>query len=173
MPVLEEWTYYVWSFFTLAYFAIFVVAWEFDFPTTVEANLWRAASVCTFSSGLVTGIFIHFGFRWKPGFFTKVFSWAKHKEDAEAAEVEGGQTPDFIVAGGQDFLSWGSRTMNNSLLKDPSYDVLAEVLATLWFCGPAYVVSRYYVIVADFLELRLLPVSAFQQIERSLYVPRL
>ena len=170
-PVVDGWGYFVFFWLTMAYLGIFSCGWNFDFPTQTEGMLWRAASLTSLMSTFCMFLNMRFFFSpWYPPLRQKVrgcFSRSDRADaSAEAARVDRKEL-------------WGARSIrrflaflrNSSAMKDPEYKAPLGAVLITWFCGIFYCASRAYILIADIIELRSLPASAYQTVEWSAFWP--
>jgi hypothetical protein len=154
-------------FFGMAYCAIFLTAWNFEFPSRIEALLWR---ICT---SVVLGL-------------TPIVGMV------EIISLKAGRKPSIEEAGQEIFEStahtkpWPSgdstwkeekdqRTVSK-LSRSTRADLLRPVLPlrALLFTEPiaaVYTACRVFILVEDIIGLRALPASTFQNVNWTTYWP--
>jgi hypothetical protein len=167
MPVLDGWAYWVFSFVSVAYFAIFFSAWNFDFPTHTEQLMWRLAAILGQGSVIGAWCTVHFGFPNLPRSGIATCPLVTEIREKTKPRWHNAQRKWNVGSG---IMAW---TWNNSVRKDPAFDAPVVTILLTWFFGVFYCYARAYIVVADFLELRLLPASAFMGVEWSKFVPHI
>ena len=154
---------------TALYFAVFVSGWNYDFPTQAEQTLWRAASmimlVCPFVYGLITESAFHLCPALLGRFAPNHTPMYDVKSDARARRWPG-QGRWMPKA-----RSVAARIRNNSLLKNPALDVPLKAILPMYVLGVIYCHARLYVFVADAIELRSLPSSAYLTVDWAGFIP--
>ena len=166
VPVIEGAAYGLFVLVSLSYFAVFIAGWNFDFPTKIETILWRAASLTAVLSAFVLWVMIQITYEWYPSLRRKLRSVGvlhgpnnaltmanpNRKSSSRIQNVKG-----RILA----YLK------NNSVLKDPALDTSVGIVIATWFMGIFYCFARLYILVADCIELRSLPRSAYLDVNWS------
>ena len=167
VPVIDGWIYGLFVLVSLGYFAIFLAGWNFSFPTKIECVLWRAASTTSILTPLAVLVAIQFSYHWYPSLKNKLKFGAgvplQSGADAQAmAEVRRDRSKQ------RNWLRALAATLsNNTLLKDPALDAPPALVLAIWFFGVFYASARAYIAVADFIELRSLPASAYDTVNWS------
>ena len=172
VPFISNRTYTALAFVTLAYFAIFVAAWNFTFPTKIEQTLWRAASMTSFFNVFCMIFIMHFFFSWLPQVQRKLTSIIARVEDDKQSSceqaIEHGRLPNSRMKLLNAFFLL---IRSESIRRDPALDApMVGILAT-WFIGGTYCLARLYILVAELMELRSLPRSAYQGVDWAMYWP--
>ena len=155
--------------FTAAYFAIFISRWNYNFPTPVERHLWRAASV-----GMMAVLFCSmcveaFGFNLYPALRSRlasIISRSRASEEHPRARHWPGHGR-FA----QKVKRVGDSIRNNSFDQDPALALPLKVILPMYVCAFSYPLARTYVFVADIIELRSLPTSAYATVNWSKFWP--
>ena len=171
VPAIEGPAYGLFALLTPSYFAIFIAGWNFEFPTKVERTLWRAASLTAITSVLVVCISMNTVYGWLP-------TLRHRRRDASEPASTSALQPKVPTSKSsnkmvQKMQALASYLTNNSLLRDPELDTPVGLILIIWPCGVLYIVSRVYILVADFIELRSLPRSAYQNVNWSSFWPHL
>ncbi|RDW80688.1 hypothetical protein BP5796_05386 [Coleophoma crateriformis] len=160
-----------WIFFgvTAAYSGVFVAGWNYSFPTSTELLLWRAAAstmcACLVTYWLVT----EFGFVWWP-WLEKKFRGAAQN----ATEVEKVTEPLSLVES-----EWRTSKLryaaacvrNNTVSQDPQFNVPLKAMLPIYVVGVFYCHARTYLFIADIIQLRSLPASAYDTVDWSKFFP--
>ncbi|OAP62704.1 hypothetical protein AYL99_01931 [Fonsecaea erecta] len=142
----------------VAYSAILMIAWNFEFPSSAERQIWRICSSLTMALTLVVGI------------VEIALPSPRNPKDEEACDgTEMTQkTPSPNV-----FERIANKRFNNSLDKDPALDVpVKSMLLTQPICA-IYTVCRIYVLLEDLIGLRALPATVFQNVDWAVYLPHI
>ncbi|KAK5443440.1 hypothetical protein LTS15_010585 [Exophiala xenobiotica] len=146
---------------TMLYSAIFMAAWNFEFPSAMERLLWRISSSMTICLTIAMGL-------------VEVLPTTLEKarnEKPPDVEAEKGILTRFDHACRGAMRRFEAKRINNSPLNDPNQDVpLKSVLFTLPICA-AYTVCRVYILIEDIIGLRALPASAFQTVNWTSFWP--
>ena len=178
VPVIHGWFLTLFAVIGLVYLGIFVAGWNYSFPSTYEQTLWRIASLT--AMGAATGVFLtqRIFFDWL--FFgprsSNAWRMSPRKGDSSVA-AQGNRSKEGSarirsLKGKLNNLLASIR--NNSRSKNPALDAHVGAVLLTWFFGFIYCCSRGYIFVADFVELRSLPASAYQTLNwlsLSPYVP--
>jgi hypothetical protein len=170
VPAIEGPAYGLFIAVSLGYFGIFIAGWNFNFPTRMESILWRAASLTAVLSALSVCIIIQISYAWYPALRRKLRS-AASQGGVLSAPLETNTTPSDRQRKRNALSTLAAYLKNNSVLKDPALNTTVEVVIATWFFGIFYCASRLYIFIADFMELRSLPRSAYQEVDWSSYWP--
>jgi hypothetical protein len=153
---------------TAVYSSIFATAWNYSFPTIIERNLWRAASLSILGSLFAFIAVTEMTFTVYPtlqkAVFCKLFPKAASKDEAKGHERSRLARMVHRLAGS---------VRNNSPLKDPALTVPLKAILPLYIVAVFYCTSRMYILLADMIELRSLPTSAYKTVNWSSFVPHL
>ena len=127
-------------FVQFGFAAIHIAAWNFYFPTSIEAMLWHMSTVAVLSSMILSWMFISFAYELQPRL---VSLWKPVTKEKEQGRI-------------------------------PSHRASLPLAAmpTIGF-GVLYMLSRAYILVEDFVNLRELPLSAYDSVSWSDFVPHL
>ncbi|KAI1070574.1 hypothetical protein LB507_006829 [Fusarium sp. FIESC RH6] len=185
--------------FILVFSAVFLTAWNIPFPSAVERDFWRAASIYMLVYGFVGAAWMEFAM-WifvpqdrlyqglEPSFveranaqtahpirdfYFKVQKWLKNRKSRTRRSLDVGH--DSLVPqqkkGG--IFAFLSRSHNISHEKDPYMGVqVGFIIVTSVLCV-FYCVFRVYIFVEDFIGLRSLPLSAYQTVEWMNFIPHI
>ncbi|KAJ5633073.1 hypothetical protein N7490_009412 [Penicillium lividum] len=140
----------------LLFSAMFLIAWNFHFPTPTEQLLWRIASVNTLVYGLFGGAlagYIH------KTMFRKELEATKRQRMTEKTRKPHG------------FGRLAAKLRNIDPEQDPDLEIPIRVLFPISALCVLYSLSRGFILVEDIIGLRNLPESAFQTISWSTYIP--
>jgi hypothetical protein len=170
IPAIEGRWYAVFVVVSLGYFGIFLAGWNFSFPTRIESIMWRVATVTAVVSALAECVALQVSYTWYPA----LRDWLKEVQSRH--EINAPRTSESEKKNNSNnkwkwFKEWKAYLENNSLRKDPIMHTPLGLIAVTWVCGIFYCLSRAYVVIADIIELRSLPSSAYQEVEWSGYWP--
>ena len=148
----------------ILYSGIFLSAWDFYFPTTIERALWRTASVITLAFTLPCGFglmyldYIYFG-------------------RSDYSRREPGCLPDRLCKA----MKW--RVPPPKARADVMKQHLSEDAWRAYLPGPAlaycvamsafYCLARTYTLAEDFISLRRLPTSVYETVPWTQYLPQI
>ena len=148
-------------FLLVGYSAVFLLSWNFDFPTKIEQILWRVAILVMLAFAVVAGslllavdkaYFQHRPYDQRPSKATNTHQQSKkawyHPESGRASNRKYGyyyqSVPEIPIR----------------------WLVLLSSLCAL------YCVGRAYVLIEDIIGLRSLPSSAYTTVEWTEYLPQ-
>lgn len=153
LPSLDGWRKAALFFATLVYAGIHLIGWDFPFPTHTELVLWRACSMTLFVSTFLYWFFetlahLTRAHVWQRTLYHLLYGKAKRVEfeDELAARPPKAQAEDLPL--------W--------------WEFL--LLFALW-C--VYCAARGYLLIEMFLGLRHLPVSVYDDVSWSYFVPHI
>ncbi len=138
--------------FTMGYCGLHFVAWDFSFPTRLERDLWRSASVAiaacafifwlceTYQDGHRLG-------RWERWGAKLANKFSKSDKDGRINTMEKARRNRRFI---------------------PVWEVVIMTPVTV-----VYTVARTYIVIEVFLSQRSLPVGAFDTVEWSQFIPHL
>ncbi|MCJ1386696.1 hypothetical protein MMC17_009822 [Xylographa soralifera] len=161
---------YAWIL-SLVYGTIFVVCWNFAFPSDVERLLWRISSVGTMAIVVFGPIFEYCFIR-----------NARFPEGLPHTPLPMENDPEYGSGhrgwiGIQAFKSTvrkvAASLRNNSLNQDPALTVPLRALIPLTILCAIYTIFRAYILIEDVLSLRLLPASTFETVSWAGYLPHI
>ncbi|KIX08317.1 uncharacterized protein Z518_02973 [Rhinocladiella mackenziei CBS 650.93] len=151
---------------TLVYSAIFMAAWNFEFPSAAERLIWRICTSLSMGLTIVVGI------------VEVALPQPRNSIKEGASDIEGEGRKATLPIHGDRFMTGllgrlANKRFNNSLDKDPALDVpLKSILFTQPICA-VYTVCRLYVLLEDIIGLRAVPASAFQCVNWTVYWPHM
>ena len=167
VPEVKGWLLAIYYLMYSAYCAVFFGGWNFVFPTKVEQTLWRAASVVLLCSGTAFALVTTYAFYVHP-FICKLFgnsgtsgrvsdgNIGLDKHDCRASRVA---------------RAAAAAVRNNSVDKDPALTVPLKAILPVYISAFLYCNARTYIFIADIIEFRALPVSAFRTVQWSSFLP--
>ncbi|WZH44166.1 hypothetical protein QYS62_005184 [Fusarium acuminatum] len=185
--------------FILAFCAVFLSAWNFAFPTSVERDLWRVASIYMLIYGFVGALWMELCM-W---IFVPQNRLTKGPEPS-LVEQDLAQRPHPVQDWHHRFQQWrksrkrkiqGSRDLDEDCLvrrrpakgifdflktshnishgRDPYMGVqVGFIIITSVLCI-TYCVFRVFIFVEDFIGLRALPPSAYETVEWTKFIPHI
>jgi hypothetical protein len=158
----------VWIFFgvTAVYSGIFVAGWNYSFPTHTELILWRAAAGTMCTCVVAYWAITEFGFTWWPFLESKFHSKrANYTNDIEkSAQASSGWLKSKLKY-------TAACVRNNTVHQDPQFDVPLKAILPIYVIGFFYCHARTYLFVADIIQLRSLPASAYDTVDWSNFFP--
>jgi len=158
----------VWIFFgvTAVYSSIFVAAWNYSFPTHAELILWRAAAGTMCACLAAYWAFTEFGFVWWPYLESKFRG--ERAEYSKDIEKHPEPSPGWLKSK----LKYAAACVrNNSVQQDPQLNVPLKAILPIYAVGVFYCHARTYLFIADIIQLRSLPASAYETVNWSDLIP--
>ena len=156
--------------FVWIYGGIFVIGWNFHFPTSTERILWQVSSVGTI------GVLVICTLLEMPRSITCT-PWLLHTNQSttQSKAKHPKRHSHWHGLGKIQARMDGvaSSIRNNSADKDPAMEIRLRVLFPWTFVCVAYCLFRMYILVEDFVGLRKLPKSAFDTVQWSQYIPKI
>ena len=155
------------------FFSVFFLAWNSSFPTHVEQILWRAACLLMMGTlvSLTIGVYV-----WATPAMKLLVERSFSSKSPLPSKVEG----DFeskIWTRSKNMINkidrWCECIRNNSVDKDPQLRTPLKLLLPMTLIGALYCCTRLYIIVADIIELRSLPASAYATVDWMKFLPHL
>lgn len=159
---------------TYGFFAVLFAAWNNSFPTKTEQLLWRAACVTMMTS--LTALVLSAQLDLTYENLLRVFRKAFRASFTHLACVEVfSQIHRTIVESSlfRQINKMCDSIRNNSKGKDPHLQIRLRVILSMYVIGSLYILARAYVILADVLELRSLPASAYATVNWQKFWPHL
>ncbi|KAL8904351.1 MAG: hypothetical protein Q9207_003330 [Kuettlingeria erythrocarpa] len=181
-----------------ACFSVLFLAWNDEFPTPIERWLWRAACLAMMIELYTLLVIAETAFVYQKlkRFFgsrgsrrcsthpphpphntalpTTTTTTAEDDKSITAARtyayLPASQRWQGFAAKVDTFLEHGR---NNSPDHDPSLRVHIRFILPMWIMGFIYCVGRCYILLADLIEVRSLPPSAYETVEWDRYWPHL
>ncbi|KAL8997848.1 MAG: hypothetical protein Q9188_006227 [Gyalolechia gomerana] len=164
---------------TTACFSVFFVAWNHDFPTRIEMLLWRMAAIAFMSITCITFVVAE-SLRIFNIAQARSESWRQRHTPSLPLQAERSSKSRFSIRDSgviQRIIKRVNKAFdklrNNSPDRDPQLELPLRLILPLYIIGIAYAACRGYILIADVIELRSLPASAYQSVEWSYYWPHL
>jgi len=153
-------------FFVLSFSAIFMLAWNFHFPTATEQILWRSASIYIlvfgFWGSLTIGVWDRFLLeRKRAARKLSMNEVASSKQRCQHQSTQGR------------FESLKEVLRNNSLDNDPAFNTPLSLIIPVSVACAIYAMCRGYILLEDLLTLRRLPETAYITVGWSKYLPHI
>ena len=147
------------------YMAVLFAGWKHDFLTSTEQTLWRAA--CGTMVGSVTALLVALELT---TFWNKhpVLESVKEKLLSQILRMEKPRTEGSTV---QKLNRALDHIRNNSASKDPEFYLSLKFLLPIYVTAVFYCHAHTYIFVADILELRSLPGSAYATVDWQKFWP--
>lgn len=178
-PEIPFWIFRLGTLAVIGYCCLFVPPWNSSFPTRAEQILWRIATVGNLGS-LVGGelltdwIFFIWPFikkRWGstcegPGTQDQESLNYPGRQQRSPGQQESPDAHKTRIGPCPKRTLW-DKIRNNSPSNDPHLTLPLKAILPVWVFVVIYLVSRAYIVVEDFIELRSLPLSAFKNVEWS------
>ena len=156
------------------YFSVLFVGWNYNFPTRSEQILWRVACVMMMAMTLVLVIVAQ---------LTETAPAIRQRFRNQSALVvsrinclESGRHLIKSTKSGSLCKKLNSAldsVRNNSPGKDPLLYIPLKIILPMYILGFLYCCSRTYILIADIIELRSLPASAYATVDWQKFWPRL
>ena len=166
VPVIKGWFLFLFAVITMAFFAIVVAGWNFSFPTRTERILWHIASLTAMISAFGALVVQQLFFNWMPALQRRqewdrlVNRSSKTKEQPQKQDSWRTRVENMI-----------SLISNNSISRDPALNAPVGAIISTYVLGFFYLSSRGYIILADLIELRSLPSSAYKSLDWASLAP--
>ncbi|KAI2707605.1 hypothetical protein CBS147332_6663 [Penicillium roqueforti] len=141
----------------LLFSSIFLIAWNYHFPTETERLLWRIASVDALAYALVGGLLALY-------FHRTIFQPDLPYTTAQASFKQKRERHGWIGR-------IAARLRNIDPEQDPNLEIPIRALVPISFLCAIYAIGRGFILTEDLIGLRSLPESAFETVSWSKYVP--
>lgn len=150
------------SFLVHSYSAIFVLGWNFYFPSRTEQILWRVSSTFTLmygALGVVCGGYCMY--------------FLQPLGDRRLPLTPKITIPQTVGCWSKRVTKFTRRLRNNSPDHDPSLTIPLRMLVPSSILCLLYVFSRAYILLEDAIGLRKLPSRAFETVNWPQFMPHL
>ncbi|KAF4549327.1 Hypothetical protein D9617_22g066730 [Elsinoe fawcettii] len=169
VPAISCRAYAVLSLITMAYMSMFILAWNHEFPSPDERLLWRLCSLGALVLAVLCLFFEHLGWIWYPLIRARMMSNARYRAVRGKMLWEPRWRWERKV---QDWCrDWGRAMRNNTVDQDREMDIPLLTQLPLYLIGFTYCVTRAIMVGLDVAELRLMPVSAYDEAKWSNLLP--
>lgn len=159
---------------TVGYFSILFLGWNYSFPTRTEQVLWRAACVTLMATLLALMIMSSLA-----STITTLEQSIRRLTGLHSPGTRfshagfGGRILTRTRHASRRLNSVFDRVRNNSAGKDPLLHVPLRLLIPIYIIAVFYCHARAYILIADVIELRSLPGSAYATVDWLKFWPRL
>ncbi|MCJ1254010.1 hypothetical protein MMC24_001824 [Lignoscripta atroalba] len=147
---------------TAVYSAIFISGWNYSFPTLAEQTLWRAASLTMMGTLVAYWSITEFTFSIYPAIQQR-FTSSVTQSRQQAGHGR------FV----RKAKSVAACIRNNSVSQDPALNVPLKAILPIYIVAFFYCHARAYIFIADIIELRALPATAYSTVKWSNFIPHL
>jgi len=148
-----------------------LAAWNLDFPTSIEKQMWRISSlilIATVSAGgLYNEIIIHFFPNWRKEACDRFAVYHQRTTDLESTASKD-KFSEKVRRKKERVIFWLS---NNSLNGDPSWSMELRVLLPALICGALYSLSRGYLLVEDLIDFRGQNPEVYKDVDWGAFLP--
>lgn len=164
---------------TTVCFSVFFAAWNHDFPTHVELILWRVTAIAFMTILYVTFLVSELIRAFHVG-EARSDSWLqRHLASMPSPSV--GSSRRWLAVRDNKVATRITKRINKILDKirnnspdgDPELTLPLRAILPLWIIAWLYVSCRGYLLLADIIELRSLPASAFETVNWEAFWPHL
>lgn len=160
-----------WIFAAMAnvYSGIFVCGWNYGFPTRTELMLWRAATATMLATAIGYFAITESAFELYPALQRKLYPKEQDPKDPEKGiEAEASIQRGWISTKAKRIAAC---VRNNSVSQDPALNVPLKAIVPMYIIGVFYCFARTYIFIADIIQLRSLPPSAYVTVEWMEFIP--
>jgi len=165
---------YICMTLTSGYFSVLFVGWNYSFPTRTEQLLWRGACVTMMATLFILTIFAGLGGTY-PALWQRFRQYSTSKISRIKCQ-ESGFRPENSTRSrhmGKRLNGVLDCVRNNSVGKDPLLYVPLKIIIPMYLVGVFYCHARTYILIADIIELRSLPASAYATVNWQGFLPHL
>ena len=147
-------------FLQVGYAGILVGAWNFEFPSLVERNIWRVASLLQ-----VIGIVVTWSTYPLTRYFSKKLNPVRRRTRSIGQSRRVGPRTRL-----EKFRELQDR-LRNLIGQDPLWTVQLRLLVIYFVVATSYCWARVYILAEDIAGLRAMPSSAFVSVNWSAFIP--
>lgn len=160
-----------WIFFgvTSVYVGIFIAGWNYEFPTHTELILWRVAAGTMGASVAAYWVITEIGFIWWPAIAASFCSDAHDSHDIEKSASSLSRNCKGRARSKLTYVAGCLR--NNTVSQDPQFNAPLKAILPIYVVGVFYCHARMYLFIADIIQLRSLPASAYETVDWSKSFP--
>ena len=165
---------YVCLVLTVCYFSVLFVGWNYSFPTRTEQTLWRAACVT-----MMVALFALLIFAQLAGTDSGLPRAFRHRSAPRRFRkncLESSRRPEkpTVSSRMRKRLNGALDSVrNNSIDKDPLLYIPLKIILPIYVVAVFYCHARTYILIADIIELRSLPASAYATVDWQKFWPHL
>jgi len=157
---------------TIPYLAINFVAWNWYFPTRLECLLWRVSSSILAATFLI-GAVIEIGFLHMWPAEQEIESLRQHRLKGKELDFQRTARLPWLTRLTTRLKICCQKLRNNSPRDDPNLDVSLRLLFPATAFAALYLVCRLYILVEDLASFRAMPVTTFETVKWTHFVPHL
>jgi hypothetical protein len=154
---------------TFIYSALFLLGWNFSFPTDTERLLWRIAGIVTITFPVAVWpveLYLDRGLSVR-----KSSSQQKNPSDRDCEALRRSPRLSRKLSGLGKSKGFAGRFRNISPDRDPALDIELRALIPATILCAAYTIARVYFLAEDIAGLRSLPSSLFINVEWMELIP--
>ena len=155
------------------YSGLFLIPWNFEFPSNSERILWRIAGIVTITFPAVVWPFeLYLDRR------LSIRKPAPSQQDykPESADCEALPQRPYLSrrqSGLGKAKAFAARLRNNSQDDDPALDIPLRALIPATILCAAYTIARIYFLVEDLIGLRCVPSKLFENVDWMQLIPHI
>ncbi|KAJ5550425.1 hypothetical protein N7535_001633 [Penicillium sp. DV-2018c] len=153
---------------TIGYSVIFVLAWDYDFPTHIEQILWRISSCVVVGCAFAFWAIGWFAWTLYPKLEIRAYlqdrKWGRKFLSIYELDVDEFDHP-TLFRFQQIVQRVANCIRNNSFNDDPAMHVPLRAILPIYVTGVLYCFSRAYIFLEDIIQLRSLPADIFSSLE--------
>jgi hypothetical protein len=164
--VTQTWLDVIGGAVALAFFGMYIIPWNFSYPTQTERLIWRIVSIYFTGNGFVSFFWLLY---WLLKGINKELTPPQPIPDPEKA----GRWLTTKRKTRAAIHKFADGLRNTTKDKDPYMTVPLRFIMPLMGLAAAYSICRAYILVEAVLQLRSLPPDAYQTVDWSIYVPHL
>ena len=171
IPAIEGWPHTFFASLSLVYLSIFIAGWNFDFPTATEQILWRFASIIALTCASLVFISHQMFFKFFPVRRSDSIQGHSSAENANHFSEDSCKLKKVLDGAKIAYNFTADYLRNNTTNNDPALNAPGRVVIATGIFGFFYVSARVYMFVADIIELRSLPASAYKSVDWASLAP--
>jgi len=168
-PMLSRGSSIVPVFATCLFASVHLAAWNFHFATEIERILWKISAVGTTACVVLYWLSDWYAWHLHPA-LKHCFTTSLSRSQLE--DPESGILPKTSERRRR-FLNAAASLKYNSEGHDPALGIPLKALIPITVLGAVYWVFRGYILLEDFISLRSQPLSAYESISWSGFIPHL
>jgi hypothetical protein len=154
----------------IAFAGVHVCAWNIHFPTSIERLLWRISSLTILGSILVYWLVDRFVWCLLP--ILKEYIARRRRGGLVHLEKDPERNIALRYPAQKSILqSVANKIKNNSTGNDHAMNIPLKAILPLTTLGALYCTSRAYILLEDLLSLRELPMTAYETVTWSGFLP--
>ncbi|KAF2225267.1 hypothetical protein BDZ85DRAFT_248631 [Elsinoe ampelina] len=153
------------------YMAMFVLAWNHDFPTRLEQLHWRFASLGAMATLLLCLFFERLGFILWPVWRERLMCHRTYRK--WRAKMDWHPQRPWEKRLNTKVSNLARMCRNNTVSQDRALDVPLKTQLPLYFIGFMYFYTRGTMAILDIIELRHMPISAYTEARWTSLLPHM